>query len=292
KIIKEQLLVEKVRAQKFRDITVSRREVEAFYNTYKDSLPQKQQTVDISHILMTVEPSDEAQAKAYEKISTIYDKLKNGANFTEMAKQYSEDPGSAQRGGDLGMISRGDFVTEFESAAFKLNDGEMSDIVQTQFGYHIIKMIERRGEKIHTRHILIQLSPTQEDEKRVINKLKEVRQRILDGADFGEMALKHSDDDNVKSDKGHLGVFEVDKLAIEEFKSIVRNLEPGEISQPFKTQYGYHIVRLNDKQSNRKFSLEDDWQQIRQFAINMKMQEEYQDWIEKLKEKTAIEIRN
>ena len=256
KIIKEQMLVEQVRATKFRTMKISRREVESFYATYKDSLPSLKETVDISHILKLVKPSEEAQKKAFDKISDILKQIQNGADFSKLAEKYSDDPASARRGGDLGMISRGDFVPEFEAAAYKLKDGEISGIVQTQFGFHIIQMIERRGEKIHTKHILVRLVPSVEDEQRTINELKAIRQKILDGADFGAMADKYSDDENVVKDHGHLGIFEVENMVIPQFKKVVQTMKIGDISEPFKTDFGYHIVKLNDRQAARKYSLE------------------------------------
>jgi len=292
KVIREQLLVEQARFKKLQQVKVSRREVEEFYHTYKDSLPPLPETVDISHILMQVKPSEKAQQEGLAKAEMILKKLKNGADFQKLAKQYSDDPASAKRGGDLGTISRGDFVPEFENAAFKLKDGEISGIVHTQFGYHIIQMIERRGEKIHTRHILIRVVPSGKDEQRVINKLKEIKAEILKGADFSEMALKYSDDKNVSKDKGHLGVFELDRLAIPQFKAVIGKLKPGQISDPFKTDFGYHIVRLNAHNKGRRLSLKKDWQQIKQFALNHKKEMVYNKWIKELKKSVPIEIRN
>lgn len=290
KLIKEQMLVEQVRALQFRDVKVSRREVEEFYKMYKDSLPTRPATVDISHILKVIKPSEEAQLKAYRKAEMILQKLKNGEDFAKLAKLYSEDPASAKRGGDLGFTQRGDLVPEYEAVAFNLKDGEISDIVQTQFGFHIIQLIERRGERIHTRHILIQVKPTEEDEKRIVEELKEIRQKILDGADFSEMAVKYSDDQNVTKDKGHLGVFELDKLQIPQFRQVLANMKPGEISEPFKTDYGYHIVKLNAREEAHKLTLENDWEQIEQIALNFKMQKEYQKWLAQLKKEIFVKI--
>lgn len=290
KLIKEQMLVEQVRAMRFRDVKVSRREVEEFYKMYKDSLPTRPATVDISHILKVIKPSEEAQLKAYRKAEMVLQKLKDGEDFAKLAKLYSEDPASAKRGGDLGFTQRGDLVPEYEAVAFNLKDGEISDIVQTQFGFHIIQLIERRGERIHTRHILIQVKPTEEDEKRIVEQLKEIRQKILDGADFSEMALKHSDDENVTKDKGHLGVFELDKLQIPQFRQVLANMKPGEISEPFKTDYGYHIVKLNAREEAHKLTLENDWEQIEQMALNFKMQKEYQKWLAQLRKEIFVKI--
>ncbi len=290
KMIKEQLLVEQVRAKKFRGMKVSRREVEAFYKMYKDSLPVRPATVDISHILIQVKPSEEAQMKAYQKAEMILKELKAGADFAQLAKKYSDDPASAKRGGDLGWTKRGDLVPEFENVAFKLKDGEISGIVQTQFGFHIIQLLERRGERIHTRHILIRVQPTKADEERVVKELENIRQQILNGASFDSLALKYSDDPNVKKDHGHLGVFELDKLQIPQFRAVLSKMKPGEISQPFKTEYGYHIVRLNAFTPAHKLTLKDDWEEIQKYALNYKMQTEYQKWIKELEKHIYIKI--
>jgi peptidyl-prolyl cis-trans isomerase SurA len=292
KLVEEQLLVEKVRQEQFRDIKLSRREVENFYETYKDSLPDMKESVVISHILKNVSPSSEAQTEAFAKISEIKKKLENGEDFEELARKYSQDPASAKKGGDLGMISRGDFVTEFETVAFGLNDGEISDIVQTQFGYHIIQMIERRGEKIRTRHILIMVAPTDNDEQQTIDELNRIRDMALAGQPFDSLALKYSDDDNVVKDKGLLGTFQPDQLVIPEFKTVVQNLQQGEISKPFKTEYGYHIVKLEKKESARGVTLEKDWQKIHDMANNYKLEKEYRKWIAELKEQVPIEIKS
>jgi peptidyl-prolyl cis-trans isomerase SurA len=292
KLIEEQMLVEQVRSTQFRSIKVSRREVEEFYSMYEDSLPSKNETVEIAHILKLVEPSPDAQAEAYQKIEDVLNQLKSGSEFAELAQKFSDDPASAKRGGDLGMMSRGDFVPEFENAAFQLEDGQISDIVQTQFGYHIIKMIERRGEKIHTQHILVQMMPTEDDEKRTIDFLKELKAEHLNGADFSELAVKSSDDENVSQDQGVLGTFDSDRLALPQFKTIVDELNPGEVSDPFKTEYGYHIVLLKSRNATRRLSLDTDWQELEQMALNYKMEKEYAKWIENMKKTVNVEIRD
>jgi peptidyl-prolyl cis-trans isomerase SurA len=172
-----------------------------------------------------------------------------------------------------------------------LNDGQVSDIVQTTFGFHIIKMIERRGEKIRTRHILIRVIPTEEDERRIIDELSALRQQILGGADFSELAMQNSDDENVTQDKGHLGTFELDKMVVPQFKEAISKLSPGEISQPFKTDFGFHIVKLDKRSEKRSLNLENDWQKIEEFTLNYKMEQEYKKWLEELKKNVPIEIR-
>ena len=291
KEIEGRLKVETLRRKKFQDLKVSRREVEVFYETYKDSLPGIKETIDISHILKQVKPGGESADEALMRIMEIKKKLDAGADFNTLATEYTEDPATAPRGGDLGFIKRGDLVKEFEEVAFELEPGQISDVVQTQFGYHLIKLIEKRGEKVHSAHILIQLQPTEDDEKRVIAELVKIRQRIIDGESFEVVATEISDDENVVNDKGHLGIWEVDKLAIPEIKEVVSTMEVGEISQPFKTSYGYHIVRLNMHNEPRNASLEKDWEEIKNMALNWKMENAYREWIVALREDIPIEYK-
>ncbi len=286
----ERLKVDNLRRIKFSNVKVSRREVENFYKTYKDSLGEIKETVDISHILKQIKPSEESNNEAKEKLQNILNMLNNGDDFSELAKKYSEDPGSASRGGDLGFTKRGDFVKEFEEVAFSLEQGEISNIVKTQFGFHIIKLIEKRGEKIKTSHILIQVQPTSVDEKIASDMLSKIRGGILAGALFEEMATKNSDDENVYKDNGNLGVFEIESLKIPEFVDIVANLQPGEISEPFRTSYGFHIVKLNSRKEKRKVTLQSDWERIQEMTLNLKIDKEYKKWISRLKEELPIEV--
>ncbi len=290
--IENQLIIEQLRQVRFANVKISRREVENFYKQYQDSLPRIEATVDLSHILLQVAPSDESYRLAYDKISKIKEMIEAGQDFTELAVKYSEDPSVKGNKGDLGWVSRGDFVPEFEEAAFSLEPGQVSDIVQTQFGFHIIQMVERLGERIHVRHILIQLQPTKEDEQRVIQRLKEIRQKIVDGeATFEEMALQNSDDPNVKKDQGHLGKYAIGAFQVKEFEQVANSLKVGEISQPFKTDFGYHIVRLNGREEARKLSLERDWERIEQFAVDFKRGQEFEKWLAELRAEIPIDIK-
>ena len=292
KQIENKFRIDLLKQRRFGDTKISRREVEDFYKNYSDSLPTIPPTVDISHILIQLNPSEESLKEAYAKISKIQQQLKDGADFAELAKKYSEDPGSASRGGDLGFVSRGDFVKEFEEVAFSLKEGEYSDIVQTQFGFHIIQLLEKQGEKVHVRHILIQVQPTENDKQAVIQKLKEIREKIINkDSTFEEMADKYSDDPNVKEDHGHLGKYRTDSFQIKGFESVSKSLKVGEISEPFQTEFGYHIVKLNGREEERQVSLKRDWEQIEQLALQYKQEDEFKTWVASLRENIPIDIK-
>jgi len=289
--VADRIKIEMLRRQKFSGVKITRQEVETFFKNYEDSIPKMKETVNISHILKQIKAGQSSSSAALSKIQDIKAQLDAGADFAELAGQYSEDPASAQRGGDLGFTKRGDFVREFEEVAYALEENQVSDIVQTQFGYHIIKLMERRGEQIRTSHILIRLTPSENDEKEVIEELRHIRQEILDGASFDSMAVQYSDDENVKEDRGNLGLWEVDNLALPAFKQIVKDLQPGDISEPFKTEFGYHILKLNSRQDARNLSLDTDWEQIQQMALNYKIEQEYLKWIQTIKKDIPIEYK-
>lgn len=289
------LMINNLQQQKFGNVKVTRREVEEFYRTHKDSLPELRESVNISHILVEIKPGIEADHRAYEKAKEIRQRILNGEDFATLARTYSQDPGSASRGGELGFMSRGDFVQEFEEAAFALEPGQISEVVKTRFGYHIIQCLDKRGDKINVRHILISVPVLKEDEEAALRKIREIRRRIVEeGESFEEMARQYSDDETTKEQGGLLGWFELDKFAetAKEFRAVAETLKVGEVSEPFKTQYGYHIMKMNDRQEARPLSLEKDWDKIEAMALEYKRQQKFREWVEELKKDLYIEIKS
>ncbi|MCB0265477.1 MAG: peptidylprolyl isomerase, partial [Calditrichaeota bacterium] len=176
--------------------------------------------------------------------------------------------------------------------AYALEVDEISDIVQSQFGFHIIQLLNRQGEKINARHILIQLQPTAADEQKTVEKLKEIRQKILNGeATFGEMALEYSDDPNVQQDRGELGDFEVNNFQVKAFEQALKTLKVGDISEPVRTEFGYHIIKLNKKNDARVLTLEKDWQQIENIAKEYKRNQAFEDMLKNLRENVPIDVK-
>jgi len=291
--IEKNLRARAVQDAKLASTQVSRREVEVFFETRKDSLPNLAETVDISHILIEVEPGEEAKRAALKKIKEIRSRIEAGEDFVEIAKELSEDPSSAQNGGDLGLMSRGNFVREFEEVAFSLQPNELSDVVETQFGFHIIQMIDRRGEKIRVRHILVTLETTKDDELVAVEKIKDIHRQLLDGADFEELVQKYSDDKSTVDEKGHLGTYEIDQLrqTAKEFVYAITDVTSGEFSEPVHTQYGYHVIRVNSRTEERPLDLMGDWERIEMMALEYKRQREFQKWIEELKQDIYIEVK-
>ncbi|MBN1352054.1 peptidylprolyl isomerase [candidate division KSB1 bacterium] len=289
--IRQGLMAQQVRDQKIRDIKISRREVLELYRSMGDSLPTIKEQVHIANLMVKVKPGEEARQVALRRITAIQKTLQDSADFKELASQVSDDPGSAAAGGELGFFNRGQLVKEFEEVAFGLKPGETSDIVESPFGFHIIQPIERRGEKINCRHILVSLVPTEEDEKQTVELIKQIYDKIAsDSVSFETMVEKYSDDIESKDKAGDLGWFPEDDLQIKEFQTALKDLKPGEISYPFKTKYGYHILKLLDRQQPRELSLDEDWEQIERWALNLKQQKEFLAWVEELKEDIYIRV--
>ncbi len=291
--IKERLLVEAIQNKKNQEVQITRREVEDFFRSNLDSLPAIKESVRISHILMSVEPGAAAVEVARKKIEDLKARLEKGEDFEELARQYSEDPGSASSGGDLGLMERGDLVKEFEEVAYALNPGEISDIVRSRFGFHIIQLIRKVGDKINPRHILVRLDTSPEDAKVTVEHLADLRKEILEGKlTFSEAAQKYSKDEPTASKGGELGWFQVDQFQIPTFKSAVANLKPGEISEPVSTKFGYHLVQLEERREPRAIDLRSDWQQIEQWALTAKRQREFQKWVTEVKKDVYIEVKD
>ncbi len=289
--VEEGLLVRTLQQRKFREIKISRREVEEFYHAMKDSLPGIKASVHLRHILVNVAPGETAVEAARAKIDTLLARVRNGEDFAKLARLYSEDPGSAAKGGELGFIQRGDFVKEFEEAAFALQPGEISGVVRSQFGFHIIQLIDRRGEKANARHILIRLNTTASDEKATEAFVSQLRDDIVAGKiSFEDAAKKYSTDQTSNEKGGDLGWFESDQLQVPAFREAARSLQPGEISQPLKTQYGFHLVRLEERREPRQYTLEQDWQQIQEMAQNAKVERELQNWLATLKKQMYVRV--
>jgi peptidyl-prolyl cis-trans isomerase SurA len=292
--MKKQLLKSKLQRQLFGNITVTRREVEEFFEAYKDSLPQVPEEVEVSHIYITPKVSAGVKRVAFEKAKVILDSIKAGGDFAAFAKKYSDDPGSSSHGGDLGWARRGDFVKEYEEAAFALKPGQLSDVVESTFGYHLIQLIERRGEAVHTRQILIKLERQQADDDSTIAFLKQLKARADSGQSFADLAKKYSEDEESAPLGGDLGTLSIDQLQ-PDFLETVKSLSPGKISNPARVTlskgYGYHIVLLRKRTPAHKLDLGQDWRRIEQFALVYKRNKEMNKWLEELRQSIYWETR-
>ncbi|HUI10910.1 MAG TPA: peptidylprolyl isomerase [Bacteroidota bacterium] len=283
--VRKNLLAQKLQQQHLGNTSIGRFEVEDFYRTYRDSLPHVPEECELSEIGIAPRASDQARANTRARLQAILDSVRAGADFGDMARRYSQDPGSAAQGGDLGFVRRGMFVKEFESAAFSLSDGQISDIVETEHGLHIIQLLERRGDAVHCRHILLRIERTREADEAAIRLLDSLRARALAGESFAELARKYSElRDNTIG--GNLGTVEIDQVN-PAFRPAIDTLKEGNISAPVRVEepsgYRYYLVWLRKLTPAHVMSLDQDYHKVEAIALNFKRTREYNAWMDDLK---------
>ncbi len=247
--VRKKGLIDRYKQQLQEKVKITGEELEEFFTTFKDSLPEVPDNYLISQILKIKIPGDDSKNAAMEKAQMILQKLKEGADFFEMAEQYSDDEVTSSQGGLLGFMKRGDLLKSFEDAAFSLELGEISDVIETPIGFHIMQVIEKKEDTVNLQHILIKTAENNDDESRTVEFLKELKKRAEDDELFDELAKEFSDDPEAKNTGGNIGWIYIEGIQeeIEPFKKVLPVLKVGEISEPFKTQFGYIIVKLEDK---------------------------------------------
>lgn len=278
--VRDGMLIDKLKQTKITGVYVRRDEVTKFYNDNLDQLPVQPEHVELSQILFEIKPSEEARTEALRKITEAKNAIIAGSDFDSLANEISDDPSS--EGGRLGFTNRGDLVPSFEETAYALETGEISDIVETMYGFHIIRLIDRQGERISTQHILIQLAPTEDDRENTYTKAGEIKKRILGGESFADLARKFSDDSETASDGGRLELLPVGNLP-DEFQYAIKLLGTGQISEPFESNFGIHIVRLERKVAEHRMNIKDDWNTLEMYATGNKREKVFIKWVESMK---------
>lgn len=287
--VKNQLNKEMFLNRQLSKITVSSGEVKEFYKTYADSLPKRPAGVHMAHILVSTHPGEATRDSLLKFAELIDKKAKQGEDFALLAQTYSDDA-SAENGGDLGWFNRGDMVPEFEEAAFALKPGEVSDVVETQFGFHIIKCITKSDDRMRASHILINFTPSQDDVAESKAKIDSIYAMLQDGADFSELAAQYSDDENSAQSGGDIGWYGADEMT-DEFKQAIAGLKPGEYTEPVASQFGYHILKVLDIKPARPLEFQADYGDIEAIAKRHKAQVELEKWIKDARTKHYIEVK-
>ncbi|MCJ0742097.1 peptidylprolyl isomerase [Pedobacter montanisoli] len=305
--VKEGLIAEKMQQKITENTTVTPLEVKKYFDSYpKDSLPDIGAEVEVGEIVLTPKLTKAEKQKYYDRLEAIRLRVKSGEDFGFLAKTYSEDPGSAADGGDYGFIDRSTMVKEFTAWAFKLKAGEMSPVFETEYGYHILQVIERRGEQAHVRHILIRPQNTPESLERVKLKADSIYKDLIDKRlPFATAASLFSDNKETQYNGGMLlyadnqtsrtTLIPVEKLDPAVFMAI-DTMKVGEISKPisFKNQNdgkeGYKIFFLKSKIAPHKGSLEQDYPKFKEQAQREKEAKVMSQWFEKRKENTYIRV--
>ncbi len=300
--IKEQLVARKMRQEVLNEIEVSPEEVKEFYEGIpRDSLPYFSTQVKVSQIVKIPKVGRVQKEKVQNELLEIRDRIINGESFEILATLYSEDPGSAQNGGNLGFVGRGAFQPEFEAEVFKLKPGEISMPIETQFGYHIIQLIEKRGNLFNSRHILLQPEFSDLDIANTVNFLDSLKKAAYtDSITFEELAREHSEDKFTSSFGGYFtDASGGENVLVEELDPVIfftiDTMEVGDISVPFESRtddgkLAYKIIYYKEKIPPHLGNLESDYQRFRTFSLNKKQVDELNDWFEEAKKEVFIKI--
>ncbi|MCC5912731.1 MAG: peptidylprolyl isomerase [Balneolaceae bacterium] len=304
---REQLTVQQMQDRKISNISITRPEVVEFFNRIpEEELPMIPERVGVSQIVIIPPALDDAREQAYQKASAIRDSILNhDKGFEEMAQRYSDD-GSAARGGLLPMMPINDLVANYSAAATALEPGEISEVVRTEFGYHVIRLNQRMGDNIETNHILIRIDDTQVDEQFAIDKLEAIKDSVMNhGKDFREMARRHSDDEDSRAFGGRIvnpqtgsRMMAMDQLEPSLYRIVLLLENEGEISEPrsfnpprSSASRAFRIVRLDRHVDEHIANLDQDYEEIENLALQQKQMRRLSDWIESLRDEVYIEFK-
>ena len=302
KVIKDQFMAQKMQTKLTSSLKVTPAEVKESYALLSDAeIPTMPTQVEVAQIVIKPEITDEQKDKIRDKLNNFRDRVYKGEDFKMLATLYSDDPASAIKGGELGFVNRGDLVPEFERAAFRLKEGEISKVVESQFGYHIVQLIERRGEQINVRHILIKNKVTATAlyaaKLKMDSIAKEINEEIIT---FDQAVSKYSDDEN-KSNGGLLlnpntmsTSHTLEDMA-PALRLVVEKLKEAQVSSPAVIQMqdenkAYRILRLNKRTEQHKANLVDDFAKIKEYSINAKKQVTLEKWTSKTIARTYIKL--
>ncbi len=288
--IERRLLAETVvRREVHARIDVTWREVESYFEEHGAELGRMPESYQLSGIMVTAKISEEAKRAAIARMTEARDRLDAGESFIDIAHEYSDDA-SAATGGDLGWFGRGMMVPEFEEAAFALEPGEVSGIVPSRFGFHIIQVIEKEGDRVHARHILTKVMPGPADEERAVARAESLRQMVLDGADFSAVAAGYSEDAASSERGGDLGWFSPDDLDAA-FVTSVASLSEGEMTGVLKGAADYYVLQLTGYEAERQAELDEIREQLKDYIFSIRVEEKYAALMERLRDEIYTDIR-
>lgn len=300
--VREQLIIQQMQSKIGQELSVTPAEVKTFFKSIpKDSLPYYSLEMEVGQIVKKPLLSEADKDRVKSKLLEIKARIEKGESFEELAKQYSDDPGSGSQGGKLGFFKRGELVPQYEAAALKLKPGELSDIVESQFGFHLIRLDDRRGTEFSSSHILMKINSSQSGIDNASDLLDSLKTEIEAGKlTFQGAAHEYSDDVATKANGGYftdqLGSTRVPAEELDySLYFIVNKMKVGEISVPlpFTMEDGTQAVRLvylKDKVPPHEANLKDDYQKVQAAALQEKKGKAVDEWFKNTKEQIFVDI--
>ena len=303
--VRKQMLAQRMQREITKSISVTPSEIRTYFRKLPvDSLPLVPTLYEINQILLYPRIKQEEIDRVKKQLREFQKEINEGRDFATIAVLYSEDPMSAARGGDLNWMTPSQLIPEFAAVAFNLTDkSKVSKIVETEYGYHIIQLIDRKGDRINVRHILLKPKISDDARTEVLNRLDSIRTFIVDGKlSFIEAALRFSMDKDTRANGGVMvnpntgnGKFEIGDIA-PQINKVIQGSEIGDISKPFKMiderkgKETYKIVLLKNRTSPHRASLRSDYQLLKEMLEEKKREEKIHNWIKEKQRTTYITI--
>lgn len=304
-IIREQQLTQQMQRKIVDKVKITPSDVKAFYKKIpSDSLPDIPMQYELQQIVIYPPDAEKAKLEAKEKLLDIRNRILNGERFATLAALYSEDRASAIKGGELGFRSREELVKAFADAAFNLKEGQISQVVETEYGLHIIQLIEKRNDQVNVRHILLKPQFTTELLSKAVQKLDSIATSIRnDSITFENAALRYSEDKKSNLNKGlminpftNTSLFEKEHLQPSDFYAI-KDLKEGEYSTPFESRdehanIVFKIIKVKRIVPAHKANLKDDYDKIQEMAKLSTENEILSEWVSRKIKSFYIRIDN
>lgn len=303
--VHDQLLAQEMQRNIFNNVRVTPADIKRFYASFpKDSIPTIPEQVEVQIISISPQVTLAEEERIKSQLRDFREKIESGEyQFSTLAILYSEDRGSALQGGELGFMTRGKLVPEFANTAFSLYDkNKVSRIVESEFGYHIIQLIERKNDQVNCRHILLTPKVGPQERIKATQKLDSIASEIRNGnSTFNDCALLYSEDEMSQQNEGVMinmqngtTKFQLQELQAEIAKAIY-GMEVGEISQPFsykdeKNKERIAIVRLKSRTKAHRAHPDTDYQVLKDMVTGKRNQEEFEKWIVEKQKETYIYI--
>ena len=289
--MRDRLVSEKYQQELIGSVFVARPDVVSFYDVYKDSLPSVPLKTKVRHILIPIKPSTDSIEKTKKTLLSYKNEILNGALFEDIALKNSIDPGSKKSGGSLGWVSRGSLVKSFEKAAFSAKIGVLVGPIETSFGFHLIETLEKKGEKIKVRHILLTPEITKKDQEKAYNFATSLQKdSIKTMSDFVRNVSLYTNDLITQKIGGDLGWIDPLSYSVPEIGQALKYIDVGVCSPPINSSLGYHLIWIEGVKPGGKANLKDHWVEIENLALNKKKMDYYNKWIDNAKKELFIKV--
>lgn len=288
--MREQMMAQRVIERVAMELTVSDEELQRYYDEHlgdPERIPLRPRAVELSHLVVMPQAAPDQEAALRARLTEAQRRLAAGEDFATVAIEFSQDPASA-RGGDLGWWELEDIaLPELAMALANLPAGQVVDELRSEQGYHILKMEEREGQRVHFRQIFFPLPLSEADRQAARDRAREAWQRLEAGADWAATVLAYSDDAPTREQGGRLPLIPEEQLD-DRYRSVVEGLEPGEYSSVFLGRHGYQILRLESRDAARPYALAEVADQLRAELVGRKRNQAIENYLVGLEQEMLV----